>query len=586
MLLNSIAEALGLEHRHYNASLVSFDDLIGFPYPDDEKTSVRFLETPATIWGAQSVLIDEISRCKPEHQNRLFSLIQERRAQGIALENLRFRWAAMNPCAIDSAGEYMGSEPLDRALADRFALIVRVPDWRELSPANKRKVANPSIGRSTTGDGKRLAGSLDRWRCEFLEMLRRCPKPIVDYSCAAAASLGTANVRLSPRRVKMLSRSLLAAMVVSGGKLDSSLFRLILECSIPNVASGDELAKSTIAAAHTVAWDMISASKDRKWIHEFLIEPKLSKKAGMLLKCPNADIGSVAVAQLLESDSPERTAVFSMALYPAAAAGYFPAVKAEAVVDLGKMAHKVLSVDSSTNWSDPYSEDTHPQMARSLEIMKTVSGSRAERASQLLAHLMTTSSEPAGYASAEEELDECVRSVAEQIPEVNPKRTPPPRPQNAPYWDRHARRKHWIHHYSQRIASTLLGDGNGSIRCPRIRTLGLDFGPEYVHRPNGLYYRDPVEIVYAALERCGYSSVEELRSDYDLPLGPKMAVASTRYAKTNIESLSDSELLEEALLLGLCTNYVYDPSRPVVWTIASLSRFLDIYELGSFYALD
>ncbi|NQW03688.1 MAG: hypothetical protein HQ485_06635, partial [Acidobacteria bacterium] len=46
-LLNSISEALGLEHRHYNASLISFDDLVGFPYPDDEKTTVRFLETPA-----------------------------------------------------------------------------------------------------------------------------------------------------------------------------------------------------------------------------------------------------------------------------------------------------------------------------------------------------------------------------------------------------------------------------------------------------------------------------------------------------------------------------------------------------------
>ena len=30
-LLNSISEALGLEHRHYNASLISFDDLVGFP---------------------------------------------------------------------------------------------------------------------------------------------------------------------------------------------------------------------------------------------------------------------------------------------------------------------------------------------------------------------------------------------------------------------------------------------------------------------------------------------------------------------------------------------------------------------------
>src|SRR5262245_29065730 len=77
-LLNWISEALGLEHRHYNASLIAFDDLVGFPYPDDAKTSVRFLETPATVWRAESALIDEINRCKPEHQNRLFSLVHER----------------------------------------------------------------------------------------------------------------------------------------------------------------------------------------------------------------------------------------------------------------------------------------------------------------------------------------------------------------------------------------------------------------------------------------------------------------------------------------------------------------------------
>jgi len=56
-LLNTLSETLGLEHRHYNASLVPFDDLIGFPYPDPDGTGVRFLETPATVWGAQSVLI-------------------------------------------------------------------------------------------------------------------------------------------------------------------------------------------------------------------------------------------------------------------------------------------------------------------------------------------------------------------------------------------------------------------------------------------------------------------------------------------------------------------------------------------------
>src|SRR5210317_2310026 len=110
-LLNSLSEAFGLEHRHYNASLISFDDLVGFPFPDADNESVKFLETPATVWAAESVLVDEISRCKPEHQNRLFSLVHERKVQGIPIANLRYRWAAMNPVTNDQAGleEYAGS---------------------------------------------------------------------------------------------------------------------------------------------------------------------------------------------------------------------------------------------------------------------------------------------------------------------------------------------------------------------------------------------------------------------------------------------------------------------------------------------
>jgi MoxR-like ATPase len=103
-LLNSISEALGLEHRHYNASLISFDDLVGFPYPDEAKASVRFLETPATVWGAESVLIDEISRCKPEHQNRLFSLVHERKIQGLALSKAALSLGGDEPVLERSVG--------------------------------------------------------------------------------------------------------------------------------------------------------------------------------------------------------------------------------------------------------------------------------------------------------------------------------------------------------------------------------------------------------------------------------------------------------------------------------------------------
>src|SRR5262245_38563468 len=162
-LLNSLSEALGLEHRHYNASLIAFDDLVGFPYPDAKRGGVKFLETPATVWGAQSVLIDEISRCKPEHQNRLFSLVHERRIQGIALPRLRFRWAAMNPCSADQNGaeDYAGSEALDPALADRFALFVRACDWDELTPEERMKIAAPAGEDRIADDGGHLCAQID-----------------------------------------------------------------------------------------------------------------------------------------------------------------------------------------------------------------------------------------------------------------------------------------------------------------------------------------------------------------------------------------------------------------------------------------
>ena len=90
------------------------------------------------IWGAGAVIFDEISRCRPDIQNKLFPIIHERKVQGITLEDLRYRWAAMNPPCIDddeasSTDGYLGSEPLDAALADRFAFVVEMPAWRQFS---------------------------------------------------------------------------------------------------------------------------------------------------------------------------------------------------------------------------------------------------------------------------------------------------------------------------------------------------------------------------------------------------------------------------------------------------------------------
>ena len=88
LLLTRVAVALGLEFRHYNASLLNFDDLVGFPLPGKDGC-LEYIKTPAAVWGAGAVIFDEISRCRPDIQNKLFPIIHERRVQGISLEGLR-----------------------------------------------------------------------------------------------------------------------------------------------------------------------------------------------------------------------------------------------------------------------------------------------------------------------------------------------------------------------------------------------------------------------------------------------------------------------------------------------------------------
>ncbi|MFM7319945.1 MAG: AAA family ATPase [Armatimonadota bacterium] len=417
-LLNSISVALELAHRHYNAALVSFDDLVGFPYPDDEKATVRFLETPATVWGAESVLVDEISRCRPEHQNRLFSLIHERRVQGVPLARLRYRWAAMNPSSIDQCGDYAGSEALDHALADRFSLIVPVGDWSTLSAADQRRVADPAGEGARADDQGALRSALAVWRATYFERLAHCPEGILEYACAVASVLADARIRISPRRVRMLSRSLLAASVVSGGEIVEAVFRQVLACSLPQVAWGAEPPAEVVSAAHRSAWDLVFATGDRKWVHQFHIQRTLAAKARMLFHgCPSADAGGAAITQFLVSESPARAAAFALALYPAAAAGQIPGAGAESVADLGRVAQPILDIDETLEWQEPLNATgtAHPGITRVAPVLDRLHGGRLARANQLLHHCVLRGIVPDSVEALEAEFNDCVRAVADEI---------------------------------------------------------------------------------------------------------------------------------------------------------------------------
>ena len=305
-LLERLAIALRLEHRHYNASLISFDDLVGFPVPDGD--GLRYLRTPATLWGAQSVFLDEISRCRPEVQNKLFSIVHEKRVQGIALDTLRYRWAAMNPpAAPDAADEldvYVGSLPLDPALADRFGFVLHLPGLDDLSPEARRCVI-----RSGLGPAHPEAAAID-----VPDLVVRCGRStalcaslhgdwITAYASALVVPLRQAGLAISGRRAAMLAANIAAVHGArrtlgadnsgdeSGAIADSAL--VALRHSLPHRAQGKPVDAGVIASIHRQAVDAASQAQGDAALARILDEVHPVRRVGLALAALKTSPGRV-----------------------------------------------------------------------------------------------------------------------------------------------------------------------------------------------------------------------------------------------------------------------------------------------------
>ena len=213
-VLERLAEALGMEFRSYNASLINYDDLVGVPLPDATRTKLEYLSSPESIWDAEVVFMDEISRTRPELQNKLFPIIYEKRVQGRPLTRLVYRWAAMNPPPTDDeldegSALYLGSEPLDAALADRFPYIMSVPDWDDLTSAEQKKVlADQFAGRHEFPVAIRELVAEARKRYE--ELVPELTPCLTPYIVTLVPKLHAAKYDVSTRRATMLLRCAIA----------------------------------------------------------------------------------------------------------------------------------------------------------------------------------------------------------------------------------------------------------------------------------------------------------------------------------------------------------------------------------------
>lgn len=307
MLLERLAEALGLCFRHYNASLICFDDLIGFPVPEKGSATLKYLQTPATIWDAEAVFFDEVSRCRPDVQNKLFSIIHERKVQGLPLEKLRYRWSAMNPPASASGAEnYSGSQPLDSALADRYAFVVQIPDWNGLPEEAQTKILASAGEPPEAGAAERLKTLLEKARRRYGLLRKKLQPVLVDYVRFIALLLQEAGIRLSARRLVMLTRNIPAIhavrSVLNGGPIGAAeSFLQALFCSIPSPAEGVPAPRGKIAAAHAQAWKNVSEGKALN-LARVMSEPDLAVRAVLAARSEALDIGqrSVVVADCMQ----------------------------------------------------------------------------------------------------------------------------------------------------------------------------------------------------------------------------------------------------------------------------------------------
>ena len=277
LLVERMATALGLPMRHYNASLLNYDDLVGIPMPDESGENLNFISTPGTIWEAGFVFFDEISRCRADLQNKLFPIIHERKVVGIPLECLQHRWAAMNPPAPDDPTDdglfYIGSEPLDPALLDRFPFVIPVPGWQNLTKLDRYQV----VAWETQHDASHYYNAALNLSVLVDECVQLIPEVeatlsewLSDYVLYVMDLLEQMKLPQSPRRARMFARAIVAIHaarhVLEGEDIDPALSaEIALLYGLPNNATEVPPSEVKLVALHRQAWEMKEYLEDDEW---------------------------------------------------------------------------------------------------------------------------------------------------------------------------------------------------------------------------------------------------------------------------------------------------------------------------------
>ena len=258
-LSRKLAEALGLKFHSYDASKALFEDVIGFPNPNDfEKGKINYIPTPISIWDKEFILIDEISRAEPQMQNKWLEVIRERKIMGAKLEKLKYIFGAMNP------PEYSGTNYLDKAFAGRFSLIVKIPSIHLMEDKEIRKIIKgfceedaPMLNKKRENkEFTELKEFVERCKKDYKKIKKIFSKKICDYVSLLIKKCAESNIFIDGRRAKMIYRNLISLITVKINKGTfkeenlPSIFYNTLLFSLPFKITGEKINKKLLNLIH------------------------------------------------------------------------------------------------------------------------------------------------------------------------------------------------------------------------------------------------------------------------------------------------------------------------------------------------
>jgi hypothetical protein len=98
----------------------------------------------------------------------------------------------------------------------------------------------------------------------------------------------------------------------------------------------------------------------------------------------------------------------------------------------------------------------------------------------------------------------------------------------------------------------------------------------------------PINKILKIVEKTGINDINKLKSKFNYP--DKRLICRELDDKESvlipdINKSDDNEILKNALILGLCSDYLYDPERDIILTNSKIKRVVALYRPEDFYGL-